>query len=71
MMEDLGGKVVRLIDQSDGMDERQAIWTSHEFCKERMRTSHLDYEAHQSGCVFPNVPYCEHKGERRRFQSRR
>lgn len=70
MMEDLGGRVVRLIDQSDGMDERQAIWTSHEFCEKRMRTSHLDYEAHQNGCVFPNVPYCEHKGDRRRFQSR-
>ncbi len=71
MMEDLGGRVVRLIDQSDGMDERQAIWTSHEFCEERMRTSHLDYEAHQSGCVFPNVPYCEHKGGHRRFRYQR
>ncbi|KAL3809435.1 hypothetical protein ACHAXA_004004 [Cyclostephanos tholiformis] len=69
IMEDLGGKVIRLIDQSDGTDERQAIWTSHEFCERRLRTSHPDYEAHQCGCVFPNVPYCEHK-ERRRFAGR-
>lgn len=70
MMETLGGKVIRLIDQSDGMDERQAIWSSQEFCDEHLRTSHPDYEAHQRECVFPNVPYCEHK-ERRRSGSGR
>ncbi|KAL7428772.1 hypothetical protein ACHAXH_002169 [Discostella pseudostelligera] len=66
MMEELGGKVIRLIDQSDGMDERQAIWCSQEFAEEKMRTCHPDYEAHQSESVFPNVPYCEHKERRRR-----
>ncbi|KAL3767649.1 hypothetical protein ACHAW5_006887 [Stephanodiscus triporus] len=69
MMEGLGGKVIRLIDQSDGMDERQAIWASHKFCDEQLRSGRPDYEAHQGGCVFPNVPYCEHK-ERRRFAGR-
>ena len=66
MMEELGGKVIRLIDQSDGMDERQAIWCSREFADEQLRTCHPDYEAHQSASVFPNVPYCEHKERRRR-----
>lgn len=66
MMEELGGKVIRLIDQSDGMDERQAIWCSREFADEQLRTCHPDYEAHQSESVFPNVPYCEHKERRRR-----
>ena len=65
MMEELGGKVIRLIDQVDGMDERQAIWSSQEFCNEQLRTCYPDYEAHQSKCVFPNVPYCEHKERRR------
>jgi len=65
MMEALGGKVIRLIDQVDGMDERQAIWSSQEFCDEQLRTCYPDYEAHQSKCVFPNVPYCEHKERRR------
>jgi hypothetical protein len=65
MMEELGGKVIRLIDQTDGMDERQAIWSSQEFCNEQLRTCYPDYEAHQSKCVFPNVPYCEHKERRR------
>lgn len=66
MMEELGGKVIRLIDQSDGMDERQAIWCSQEFADEQLKTCHPDYEAHQSESVFPNVPYCEHKERRRR-----
>lgn len=65
MMEELGGKVIRLIDQADGMDERQAIWSSQEFCDGQLRTYYPDYEAHQSKCVFPNVPYCEHKERRR------
>ena len=69
MMEGLGGNVVRLIDQSDGIDERQAIWTSGEFRDGTMRAGDPDCEAHQAGCVFPNVPYCEHKG-RRRFAGR-
>ena len=70
IMEDLGGKVIRLIDQSEGMDERQAIWCSQEFCDEELRTSIPDYEDHQRTSVFPNVPYCEHK-ERKRRNGRR
>ena len=66
MIEELGGKVIRLIDQSDGMDERQAIWCSREFADEQLRTCLPDHEAHQSESVFPNVPYCEHKERRRR-----
>ncbi|KAL7541719.1 hypothetical protein ACHAXR_011153 [Thalassiosira sp. AJA248-18] len=64
MMEDLGVKVIRLIDQSNGMDERQAIWCSQEFSDEQLRTCSPDFEAHQDESVFPNVPYCEHKERR-------
>ncbi|KAL7546120.1 hypothetical protein ACHAWF_009456 [Thalassiosira exigua] len=64
MMEELGGKVIRLIDQSGGMDERQAIWCSPAFCDEQLRTCTPDYEGHQRESVFPNVPYCEHKERR-------
>jgi len=60
MMEELGGEVIRLI-QSNGMDERQAIWCSKEYANEKLHTCSPDYEAHQDDSVFPNVPYCEHK----------
>ena len=61
MMEELGGEVIRLIDQSNGMDERQAIWCSKDYANEKLHTCSPDYEAHQNDSAFPNVPYCEHK----------
>ncbi|KAL9178391.1 hypothetical protein ACHAXT_000038 [Thalassiosira profunda] len=64
MMEERGGEVIRLIDPSGGMDERQAIWCSKAFCEEKLRTTAPDYEGHQKESVFPNVPYCEHKERR-------
>ena len=70
MMEELGGKVIRLIDQSNGMDERQAIWCSEEFAMEKLHTCSPDYDEHQNVSVFPNVPYCEHK-ERRGGRSKK
>ena len=60
MLEELGGEVIRLIDQSNGMDERQAIWCSKEYANEKLQCS-PDYQAHQNESIFPNVPYCEHK----------
>ena len=79
MMEELGCNVIRLIDQTNGMDERQAIWCTHEFLgtndkrqlgRETPQCSIINpkysYEDHQKESVFPNVPYCEHKGRRRR-----
>ena len=76
MMEELGGKVLRFIDQSNGMDERQALWCSNDFWKEQLKGGvemfgTEEYEAHQSESLFPNVPYCEHKERRRNGGGRR
>ena len=64
MFEELGGSVVRLIDQSFGMDERQAIWCSKEF-HEANQLRRPDYNGNTDP-TFPNVPYEEHKQKRRR-----
>jgi len=70
IMEELGGEVIRLIDQSNGMDERQAIWCSKDYANEKLHTCSPNYEAHQNESIFPNVPYCEHKERGRSGRNR-
>ena len=66
MFEELGGSVVRLIDQSFGMDERQAIWCSKEFHEaNRLRRPDYNGDIRDTDLTFPNVPYEEHKHKRR------
>ena len=63
MFEDLGGRVIRLIDQSRGIDERQAIWCSNEFHDgNQLRRPEFNGNARP---IFPNVPYEEHKQKRK------
>lgn len=63
MFEELGCSVVRLIDQTHGLDERQAIWCTNEFYE----GNQMDRLKGSSGAqpTFPNVPYEEHKERRR------
>jgi len=63
MFEELGGSVVRLIDQSHGLDERQAIWCTNEFYEGNQMARLKDSSGAQP--TFPNVPYEEHKERRR------
>ena len=68
MMEDRGGVVTRLIDQSFGVDERQVVMSSREF-----DDSNLHKPKHNNSVepTFPNVPFCEHKEQRRHPGRRR
>lgn len=61
MFEELGGSVIRLIDQSNGLDERQAIWCSNDFYeKNQLPVSSLK-NSNSNRPSFPNVPFEEHK----------
>ena len=59
MFEELGGSVARLIDQSNGLDERQAIWCSNDFYETNLLSCLK--ESGRSQRTFPNVPFEEHK----------
>ena len=59
MFEELGGSVIRLIDQSHGLDERQAIWCSNDFYETNLFSSLKCTDRSQP--TFPNVPFEEHK----------
>ena len=59
MFEELGGSVVRLINQSHGLDERQAIWCSNDFYETNLLSSLKGTDRSQP--TFPNVPFEEHK----------
>lgn len=57
MMEDRGGAVIRLIDQTLGVDERQTVFCSTEFSDSQLRGANRREEE----LTFPNVPFEEHK----------
>jgi len=63
MMEDRGGSVIRLIDQTYGTDERQAVLCSDEFMSAYLTAADARHQK-EFEPTFPNVPYEEHKHER-------
>jgi hypothetical protein len=65
MMEERGGCVIRIIDQTNGVDERQAVLCSTEFKEaNNLEEGLLQHQRNEFTQTFPNVPFEEHKQHR-------